>query len=630
MLAQDKPQTMLEMGPGVLFREGVDLFFKGDAQGALHYFRQVLKHARKSSDQNNVAWSLLHIGMVLRDQRQYETCIEILEEAQSIFAGLKNERGGAAVLQELSSANRELDRNALALEYAHQSLKIYHNLGKTLDLAWGYDNMSVIHLNLFHRHESLTYAKKARELFLEFGSLQGLAWNACNLASLYFEMSFFGKAERYYSEAIRTFNQLKNKQGAAWAELGLATVYRAQVRFDLALTSLDHAKTLFKDLGQKDRVAWCLLNQAAIKHMIGDNEDALLINKRAIQLFSPMRNHDGVAWALFQIGQILRDRGQWIKAWQTFRESMNLHTDINNRKGIGWDENDWGATYLELNDLSHARESLVKSKVIADQLDDGSLRVEVDKNVARLHIEEGMLQKAANLLEQTEQACRRVQAKKTEAEVLIERARFFILIGDLGKARQCIRQASGLVQIHNLVRLKPLVGLYLGEILASEGKIEEAVKVWKDVVQLSTKLQQKKHRTEALLGIVQILANQNMPSQVAIMLLQIEKDIRLLSSRKLRAKFLAVKGWINFIQTDLMDIKSFTHSLQILQTTGLPIVERHVLGLFAELYRQNGREKERAEIETSIRHLLEKGSVDLHLVMPRHVVFKSLPISVVA
>ncbi len=621
---------MLEMGPGVLFREGVDSFFKGDAQTALHYFRQVLKHSRKSGDQNNVAWSLLHIGMVLRDQRQYETSIEILEEAQSIFAGLKNDQGRAAVLQELSLANRELDRNALALEYAHNSLKIYHELGKTLDLAWGYDNMSVIHLNLFHRHESLTYAKKARELFLEFNSLQGLAWNACNLASLYFEMSFYGKAERYYSEAVKTFTQLKNKQGAAWGELGLATVYRAQARFDMALGALERAKIIFKDLGLKDRVAWCLLNEAAVRHIIGEIEDALLINKRAIQLFSPMRNHDGVAWALFQIAQILRDKGQWIKSWQTFRESMNLHTDINNRKGIGWNENDWGETYLELNDLSHARESFVKAKVIADQLDDGSMKVEVDKNVARLYIEEGMLQKASNLLEQNEQACRRIQARETEAEALLERARFFILIGDLGKARQCIRQASGLVQIHNLMRIKPMVGVYLGEILAGEGKTEEAVKIWRDVVQLATKLQQKRSRTEALLGIVQVLAKENMPSQVAIMLLQIEKDIRLLSSRKMRAKYLAVKGWINFVHTKLMDVKSFTQSLQILQTTGLPVVERHVLGLFSELYRQGGKEKERAEVEASIRHLLEKGSVDLHLVMPRHVVFKNLPISVVA
>src|SRR4051812_32827919 len=100
-MVPSKPESVIEMGPGINFREGVDAYTKGNSQNALQYFKQIHKLARKSGDQNNAAWALLHIGMILREQRQQEEVLEILEGAGRIFTGLKNDLGRAAVLQEL-------------------------------------------------------------------------------------------------------------------------------------------------------------------------------------------------------------------------------------------------------------------------------------------------------------------------------------------------------------------------------------------------------------------------------------------------------------------------------------------------------------------------------------------------
>ncbi|MCB4756298.1 MAG: tetratricopeptide repeat protein [Elusimicrobia bacterium] len=615
------------LSPEVLLREKVESFDPATAQSTLQKFRQSLRESKRVGDQKKVGWLLIQIAMVLRGQRQYNAAHQVLEKARDVFNLLHDNLGLATVLLELSYVNRELVRNALALEYGHQAVKMFQEAGRTLELAWAYDNMAVIRFNMYQRHESMTFAKKARAIFMEFGSKVGMAWCACNLGNVYTEMGYYPQADQYYSEAVKIFTGLKHKQGLAWALLGLAMTHKEQCKFDSAQTYLFKAKQIFKELGLKDREGWCLLNEAAVKRALGSNDEAMLINKRAIQLFGPMRHHDGVAWGLFQIGRIFGDRGQFLKAWQTLREALNLHTDISNRKGIGWGENDVGHVYLELNDISHARECFIKARVMAEQLDEGLLKVEVDKNIARLNVEEGLLQKAAGLLEECTSFCQKFQAKSVEMEVCLERARYSLIIGELEKARDWVEAAESLMESHNLLHLKPVINIFTAEIMAGQNKIKAAIQMLQEALQLANKFQQRRQRAEALLGLVQLLGKNGASSQLTLFLYQLEKDIRVLSSRKLRGKYLFVKGLLSSATQHSMDDKFLTQGIQVVEAAGLPVVQRQLLEVLLHVYRRHGSTKEQQDCQQDIKLLLEKGPVDLHLIHPRPEIFDILPVS---
>lgn len=630
MTADPNDRTMLKAGPGVLFREGVDSFTQGNAKAALQHFRQTLRTAKRNGDQNNVAWSLLHMAMVLRGQRRYTDLIQLLEQARQIFLDLDNKFGLASVFQELSLANRELDRNALALEYAHQAVKMFKDLGRMLELAWAYDNLAVIHFNLYHRHEILTYAKKARAIFLEFDSEIGLAWNACNLGGLYLEMGYYARAERYYGEAIRMFTKLKSKQGVAWSALGLGTVMRAQYKFKEALDAVRKAKRLFRDLGLKDREGWCLLNEGAILRVAGEEADAEQMNKKALQLFSPLRNHDGVAWCLFQIGQLHRDRGQFVKAWQTLREALNLHTDISNRKGIGWSENEWGKAYMELNDQSHARECFIKAKVIAEQLDEGPLKAEVDKNLARLNIEEGLLQRAAGFLHQTEALCQKQSSRDVEAEVYLEQARFALTVIDIDNAADAVKKAGALINKYNLRRLQPALKIFEAEMKVGQRRLGDARRILEDALELSGALKQRRSQADAVMGLIQLDLARDNGANLSGYFSDLERGVRVLSSRKIKAKSLLLKNYASFLKRESMDGRLLNQCLQILRTSGFAIIERQTLDLLSDIYADSGKTKELNETKEQAQRLLEHGSVDLHLVRSRKETFPELPISLTA
>lgn len=614
-------------GSALLFRERVEALTKVGAKTALQKLRQVLHQCQRKNDPDGIGWALINSAMVLRGQRQFNSLFKILEEAQNIFTNTENQFGLACVAFEMSLANREFSRNSLALEYGQKAARMFQELGRTMELGWAYDNLSVIHSNRYERHESLSYAKKAHGIFVEFNSQNGFAWNACNLARLYLEMGFYGWAHRHYFEALEAFEKMNNQQGKAWSLLGLGMVQRAQCQFEAATESLNKAQVLYEELELKDRVGWCLLNLAAIKRAAADEEEAISLNKKAIRIFGPMRNSDGVAWGIFQNAQIYRDRGQLVKAWQTAREGLNLHTDVSNRSGMGWAENEMGRTYLELGDLAHARECFIKCKVQAEQIDAGSLKAEADKNLALLNLEEGFLQKAVELLDKAEMQAQKIESREIEIEVLLARTRYWIILGDAKRAYESLQSANAFVEAYGLKRMQPTVGVCLGEVLAMSGKTEEAITVWQETATQAKKFQQRKQRAEALLGLVQLQQKVKSAAQLSLALFHVEKDIRAVGTRKLKAKFLAIKGMVSQSSGGFLDGRFFNQSLHILTASNLSVIEKQVLDTTIAIFRQAGQYRETDDYARDARLLLEKGSVDLHLVRPRSEWLHTLPVS---
>lgn len=625
----DNSQKTSSSGSAVKLREQTDAFSGAHARLALQQYRQSLRESKRIGDQSKSGWALVQMAMVLRGQRQYPMSLQLLEEAHAIFGQTRNTAGLAVTFYEMSYCNRELDRNALALEYGQTAIKLFQELGHLNDLAWAYDNLAIVFFNTFKRHESLTFAKKARTIHLENHSDVGLAWNSCHLGVLYLELGFPAKAEKLFQESREKFKILNHQQGLAWAILGLATVYRGQCKFVQAQDLIKNAKSIYKSLDLKDRVGWCILHEAAIKRFQGNDEDALLMNKRAVQLFSPLRNHDGVGWSLFQIGQILRDRGQFLKSWQTLREALNLHTDIANRKGVAWVENEWGKTYLELNDIAHSKESFIKAKVIAEQLGDGPLKIDVEKNLASLHLDEGNLQKAATLLDHVGTQVAEIESRDVEAENYLEKARYYLIMGEAKKARRWVDIADTLVERSGLHRLRPRLDVFKGEVLVSEGRFEDAEDVLKDAVQLAKKFSQRHIKARALLGLAQELIRQNSTKNLSGILSQIEKDVRVISTRKLKAKFLMVKGLAVFRTTGRFDNKTFGLALEAMKSSGLVVLRKQSLSVLIEIAEGAGLEREILSLKNDMKELLDQGPVDLHLVRPAKDLFV-LPVSMVS
>ncbi len=577
---------------------------------------------KRDADQDVASWFLLRAGRVKRGAGEYAHAVNYLNQARAAFEASGNEYGLACALQELAFCSGELSRNATALEYAHLAVKKFQALGRIQDLAWAYENLAYIYFYHYQYKEALASSKRARSIFLESDSPFGLAWNACNMARIYLDMSLAQKARYYYEDALKNFSKLQNEQGVALSLLGLATVYRSLCQFKMARKYLASAKERYIALRVKDHIGWCLLNEAAVARTMGSDLEAAALNKKATQFFCSVKKTDGVAWAFFQLGQVLRDQGYAIKSWQSLREGINLHKDIGNRKGIGWGENDWGMTYYELGDLDRARDCFVSAKSHAEEVGAGPLTVDADKNLANVYIDQGNLQQAAAFLESSRRMCQRLENWEAMPEILLAQCRTAFLTLDLEEAEGLLEEAEKTIQSYDLNRFRPAVRVAQGELLVRQKKVAEGVKVWKEAMTIAAKFHQRKPYTQALLGLTQVLSADHAPSELTGYLYQIDKDIRQLSSRTIKAKSLIVKAWFTFKTSGFLDSRHVTEALRIFESSGQVVLERLVLGMLKALP-VNGNSYDEA-----LKELHQKGPVDLDLIKEDPSLSKVLPLSI--
>jgi hypothetical protein len=213
---------------------------------------------------------------------------------------------------------------------------------------------------------------------------------------------------------------------------------------------------------------------------------------------------------------------------------------------------------------------------------------------------------------------------------MIVRAQYWTVQGETAKARASIDAANAMVNSYQLARLRPLIGVVTGELLLLEGKADAAVAVWKETEATSKQLHQKRHMIEAQLGLIQAERRSKPLSQISILLYQLEKEVRAIGSRKIKAKFLAVKAVVTQQANGFLDNRLLSQSLQILSSCNMSVMERQITDLAIQLNLQAGKERDVEEYERDLRQILEKGSADLHLIQSRLDLVGVLPVSLIA
>ncbi len=618
----------IPMRVGGLFQDDVQKLSSQNANALLLDLRKKIRHAEKEKNKQLAAKSYLQIAMVFRGQRSYGAALSMLHKAQSHIDHAVDRELLAALYEELACVNRELNRNTLALDYSQKAVHLYQELKKNLELGWAYDNMSVIYHNMARRHESLIFAKKAREIFLEHNNPSCLAWNSCNLGNINFDLGSYAEAKAYYLGALNIFQELGIKQGISWTLLWLGMSARAQTQFKEAEEFLEKAIVEFLALGIHDRAGWAVLNLAGIRWAQGRMNDALSLNQKAIKMFRSLSNNDGLAWGTFQIAQIFREQGRLTNAWRLLRQSQDLFNHIASQKGSGWVECELAEIYLALSDQTHAFESLKKSKIIADKLAFLPLKMEIDKNTALWHINQGQLDEALALLRSAEETTSKNQIVEIYADILLAKTKALLAKGDLDGVAAATKSLAEIIDTHQLGRLKPHLDLYQGEHAMLVGDIAKAENFFQSALDRSQKLEQLLCWAEASLGLLQTERITKSPKQRLQTLAGIEKRIRTAGCRCLKAKVLALEAILDAEAKNTVDPHLVGQCLRILEETNLHLLRKELLEFFVWLTKRTGQAEESEIYASELRSLID--THNLGEIGPRERYFEIFPVSVIS
>lgn len=272
-----------------------------------------------------------------------------------------------------------------------------------------------------------------------------------------------------YDEAIAEFKKIlaldtgqnqNNSEVRSEVFTQIGQILAKQGDHERALGYLQRAIGGYRRGNDKTGLSKALRNLGVVYVELGDFDEAEICFTEAIAIATTLSEDLLYADLINNLGAIMNMKGNWTRALELYKESLRIYQDKNEIRKEAYAKNNIGITLNEREKSDEAFSYFVQAFEIASAINDPSLKLIVDINLADLYLKRGSIANAR--------------------EHLFEAQKF------LAKSK--------LVNAH-LVETKILVG----KIFCTENKYSNAKKALSEALKLSREIGSKFHEAEALL-----------------------------------------------------------------------------------------------------------------------------------
>jgi hypothetical protein len=187
--------------------------------------------------------------------------------------------------------------------------------------------------------------------------------------------------------------------------------------------------------------------------------------------------------------------------------------------------------------------------------------------------------------------------------MLTATARHALIVHDLGGARRCLHQALTVIDRSGLQELRPVWSLCQAELYVLESKYDAAKAVLAAALKLCESTKMPIVGVEIAIALLQL----NTPEKFSFSnseLLSLQKKVRVLGLRKLKAKLLALRALQAHRETNVLNLDFCDQALEVLSKADLSFLRWEFLDVFAECCRREGNEAQAKSFDAS-RRLIE-------------------------
>lgn len=163
-------------------------------------------------------------------------------------------------------------------------------------------------------------------------------------------------------------------------------------------------------------------------------EQADTVLRMALAGEQEANNYLGQAINLANIGSIKEHLGQKDSAWHYYRESLKMNELCRSKLGISLCHTHFGNLYESDGDTQKALSEYQQAFDTMEDSHDDWHRLEVGLRIVNLHLKEGQMAKACELLEWAKATADRIRSVQHKAEVNKMYYRYYLLMGDTKRA----------------------------------------------------------------------------------------------------------------------------------------------------------------------------------------------------
>jgi tetratricopeptide (TPR) repeat protein len=206
---------------------------------------------------------------------------EFLDHAEALHTSDDPLLRAAWILAVVNAVHLPRREYETGMELLQQAMGIYRQAGDRLGEARATGYMGNVMARQGQREEAVRRYEQAEAIFRELGHQRGLSTCRGNLGLMYKYFDQFDKAEKAYREALDIDRAIGNREGVPRHLGNLAVLCSDAGRYEEALELFDRSADLFRELG--DRMGWMrnAINQATCFERTGQLHRAVTLYQQA-------------------------------------------------------------------------------------------------------------------------------------------------------------------------------------------------------------------------------------------------------------------------------------------------------------------------------------------------------------
>jgi CHAT domain-containing protein/uncharacterized protein HemY len=400
-----------------------------------------------TGDKKSAAIAYTRVAMALdgdSGERAQELQGKYLESARQLYHGLEAQPEEAEILVVLGDYYLKLVQTKTAIENYEGALGLAQKAGKPDIVAEGFLGLGNTYKAQRYFRQAVEYHRKAATAYHSLANAQREAICLGDLSSDYYELGDAVLALASLIEAKKAANEATpfNKYLVDYL---LGDFYRSQGQFEKALGAYNEAVEITTQAGDLEHLGYSHLAIGILDAVIGGWDDSLSETTKALDLFQAVGKKEGQAVCWAELTAIYCDRSSSLKNFDKARECYAKAQEFSDRRTFKLD------------------------------------LIEID-------LQTGKFSEAAKIADESFRECQKTKDSACQANALISLSEADGLQGDLKDSRSALNKARPLTSQSPEIYLRGRFLYAEARLLVKEGKLDEALLSYKQLISLIEKV----------------------------------------------------------------------------------------------------------------------------------------------
>lgn len=430
---------------------------------------------------------LAELAMSLAYAKQYASAKLQLESAVQRLLAIGDKETAAAVYARVAlSASSDSSQTGRQFEFAclSSARKLYHERGAASEEASILISLGDYFVIRGKTQAAIENYRVAQELADKSGQKSIGAQALLGLGNAYQADKVFSKAREYHERSALLFHELTNTVGESIALRNLGRDFYELGQLDQALTTLLEARKVAINAGTFDKYL--------VNYLLGEfyrsqaqYEKAFASFQDAAEITSKEGDIEHCGYSHLAIASTDGLVGNWEEAVAESEIALRLFEKTGNKEGQA---DSWAELTGIYSDRTSSVKDFVKAEDCYKKARDLGYGKTLDLDLMEIYLQMGKYSQAAKIARESVQDCLREKDTSCRAHALISLSEAERLDGDLKKSRVALTEARPLASGSPEVYLRGRLIYQESRLLASEGKLNDALTSYRSLITLLEKI----------------------------------------------------------------------------------------------------------------------------------------------